>query len=82
MKAFTLTNIHNKWSITVLCDMVSQIETKLADYYIEHDKAEGVMFTRLDMIDYTSDYDVLLSVYYPTGCTRYEMKLDISDVVI
>ena len=78
MKAYTLTNIHTKWSVIILCGRINEIETKLADYYIEKEKADGVMLT----IDHNSNYNTLLSVYYPEGCTRYEMKLDIADVVI
>lgn len=83
MKAHTLTDIHYGNRITVVCQFSHQLETKLADYFVDNFEAEGIMFTRIDSDLSRCEYDVILSVYYPDRvCDRFEMKIETSDVVV
>lgn len=83
MKAYTITDIHSDKRITVVCQLLHQLETKLADYFVDNFGAEGVMFTRVDSDFSMCGYDAILSVYYPDKvCDRFEMKLETSDVVV
>lgn len=65
MKAYTITDIHSDKRITVVCQLSHQLETKLADYFVDNFEAEGVMFTRVDSDFSMCGYDAILSVYYP-----------------
>lgn len=83
MKAHTLIDVNSGERITVVCQFSHQLETKLADYFVDNFEAEGVMFTRVDSDHSMCGYDAILSVYYPDEvCDRFEMKIETSDVVV